>query len=186
MCVKNGSIQVVEYSEISEEMSQSRNEAGELRFNAGNIVTHIFTLDFLIDVAKRDLPYHLAKKSIPAIIFDADNNTSGETGTVSGCKYEQFVFDSFSFADLDKVLHMEVAREAEFSAVKNKVGKDSPQTAVSAVSAHHRALIEQYGGTVVVSGDDERCEVSPLVSFAGEGLAAIVANGTFHTPVHIQ
>lgn len=184
--MKNGSIQVVEYSEISEEMSQSRNEAGDLRFNAGNIVTHIFTLDFLIDVAKRDLPYHLAKKAIPAVIFEADNTSAGLSGTVSGCKYEQFVFDSFSFADLDKVLHMEVVREAEFSAVKNKEGKDSPATAVAAVSAHHRALIEKSGGTVCVAGDDQRCEISPLLSFAGEGLEERVANQTFRTPVHIE
>lgn len=52
ICKVNGVYQVVEYSEITPEIAETRDENGKLKFNAGSICNHFFTLDFLKKVCR--------------------------------------------------------------------------------------------------------------------------------------
>ncbi len=54
ICKVQDHFQVVEYSEISEQISQrtKSDDSGELLFNAGNICNHYFTFDFLQDICQ--------------------------------------------------------------------------------------------------------------------------------------
>ena len=66
-----------------------------------------------------------------------------------------------------------VKREDEFSPLKNSdsAGCDCPSTSRSAIFKQHRKWIELAGGIVMPTGDGQdivACEVSPLVSYAGE------------------
>ncbi|XP_054722346.1 UDP-N-acetylhexosamine pyrophosphorylase-like [Uloborus diversus] len=208
VCRVGGKFQVVEYSEISSETAQKRNADGRLTFNAGNICNHFFTVDFLHQIGSGDkkLKHHIAQKKIPYV---------GEDGKIvkplknNGIKLEKFVFDVFEFSD--KFAAWEVIREAEFSPMKNAedAPKDTPTTARLSLYALHHQYIQDAGGrfaddkmesfvSVDLNGtaDGEKkdlhaetvgiCEISPLVSYDGEGLEELVAGKVFSGPVVIS
>ncbi|KAG2180834.1 hypothetical protein INT43_008413 [Umbelopsis isabellina] len=188
VCLRNNEYGVVEYSEISEEVSKRRNADGSLAFGAANIANHFFSTDFLHKVAglADSLEFHIAKKKIP--------HTDLQTGdlmapkTPNGMKLECFVFDVFAFAKNMTVL--QVNREDEFSPLKNAPGSgvDCPETSRRDIMAQHIRFIEAAGGQI----SSEECksnavlEISPLVSYAGEGLADIVGGKTIKTPAVID
>ncbi|EED85185.1 predicted protein [Postia placenta Mad-698-R] len=84
-------------------------------------------------------------------------------------KLELFVFDVFPFTRHFAVL--EVARNEEFSPLKNApgTGSDDPQTSRRDLLSQHRRFLERAGAKVA---DAVEIEVSPLVTYAGEGLDA--------------
>ena len=97
ICKVGGRYQVVEYSELSEEISQQRGADGRLMFNAGNICNHYFTLKFLREKVRYDeLPYHLAKKKIPYV--DGEGRPI-QPDKPNGIKLEKFIFDVFRFVE---------------------------------------------------------------------------------------
>ena len=103
-------------------------------------------------------------------------------------KLECFVFDVFPYAQHFSVL--EVDRKEEFSPLKNAPGSgaDCPETSRRDIVAQHVRFIESAGGKVVHDGDFEKLqfEISPWVSYSGEGLAEYVAGKTINTPAIIE
>jgi len=179
----DGKVQVVEYSEISEENSQRRAPDGRLTFRAGNICNHFFTRTFLQKVCSEfesKLPHHVAKKKIPFVTLDKGEVIKPEKP--NGIKLEKFVFDVFQFTDSFVV--WECVRDEEFSPLKNADGtaKDNPTTARQAVFDLHRRYLSQAGAAI--SGS-EAVEISPLVSYAGEGLSSY-SGKSVSSPVHLQ
>ncbi|RDX51147.1 nucleotide-diphospho-sugar transferase [Lentinus brumalis] len=161
---------VVEYSEISKEQAERRTPTGELAFRAGNIANHFYTTSFLKDVEsfEEELAFHIARKKIPHVDL-----TTGETvkpTKPNGMKLEMFVFDVFPFTKHFAVL--EVARAEEFSPLKNApgTGSDDPETSRRDLLAQHRRFLEAAGATVK---EGVEIELSPLVTYAGEGLEAV-------------
>lgn len=211
VCRVGGKFQVVEYSEISLSTAEKRNADGRLTFNAGNICNHFFTVDFLHQIGSGDkkLKYHVATKKIPYV---GEDGKIVKPIKPNGIKLEKFVFDVFIFSD--KFAAWEVHREEEFSPLKNsdEAPKDTPTTARLSLYALHRQYIKQAGGrfdddkcdsfvsvdlngTTISEekkdGAEEKstvgiCEISPLVSYAGEGLEELVAGKTFSGPVIIS
>ncbi|OWA52320.1 UDP-N-acetylhexosamine pyrophosphorylase [Hypsibius exemplaris] len=194
VCLVNGVWQVVEYSEILPETAQKHLPDGSLMFNAGNIANHFFTLDFLHHVCndlEPQLKYHIAKKKIPHL--DAAGHPVIPTKP-NGIKMEKFVFDVFQFAR--KFAVWEVIRKDEFAPLKNAddAADDTPTTARRAIFDLHSRYIEAAGGSFVdqtdralTNGHAEHvvCEISPLVSYAGEGLADIVQGKRFESPLSL-
>ncbi|PFH59129.1 hypothetical protein XA68_12769 [Ophiocordyceps unilateralis] len=168
---KDGKPDVVEYSEIDKATAEATDakQPDLLKFRAANIVNHYYSFRFLESIPQwaHKLPHHVAHKKIPA----ADPKT-GETvkpETPNGIKLEQFVFDVFPFLPLDKFACMEVRRDDEFSPLKNAPGKneDDPDTSKRDIMAQGRRWVQEAGATVVAEGG---IEVSPLISYGGEGL----------------
>ncbi|CAE6458599.1 unnamed protein product [Rhizoctonia solani] len=167
---KAGSFGVVEYSEISKEQAERRDADGQLSFRAGNIANHFYTTAFLNRVAEfeEQMAFHIARKKIPHV--DLETGEFRKPSKPNGMKLELFVFDVFPFTERMAIL--EVDRKEEFSPLKNApgTGSDDPETSRADLLAQQRRFLEKAGATV---GDGVEIEISPRVSYAGEGLEEV-------------
>jgi UDP-N-acetylglucosamine/UDP-N-acetylgalactosamine diphosphorylase len=163
---RNGKPHVVEYSELSEDMAKQSDAGGKLVYGAANICNHFYTVDFLENCDDSMLTYHVAHKKIPYAGPDGGTIKSTEK---NGIKLECFIFDAFP--ESKKMAVLEVDRAEEFSPVKNAPGNpvDSPDSARLMISTAHTKWIKAAGASVENSSG-KLFEISPLVSYGGEGL----------------
>ncbi|XP_026759480.2 UDP-N-acetylhexosamine pyrophosphorylase [Galleria mellonella] len=183
VCRVNGHYKVVEYSELTTEASERREPDGRLTFSAGNICNHYFSSEFLTKICNYEskLKLHLAKKKIPYV---DSNGVRQKPSEPNGIKIEKFIFDVFEFAE--NFICLEVARDVEFSALKNAdtVKKDCPSTAREDLLRLHRKYIRQAGGIIE---DDVDVEISPLLSYGGENIEDLVKDEVFTiSPFHLK
>jgi len=193
-CKVDGNYQVVEYSEITDASSERRNDDGSLVYAAANLCIHFFTYAFLERIVtsnEQQLYHHVAKKKIPYV---EESGKIVKPTTPNGIKMEKFVFDVFRFAN--NFVVWECLREEEFAPLKNAEGaKDfTPSYCRNALFALHQKWLKMAGvnltdteGDVILpmvspaseSNNNEEgnedtsvlvCEISPLISYAGEGL----------------
>ncbi|CAD6886180.1 unnamed protein product [Tilletia controversa] len=180
VALQNGKWGVIEYSEIPEGLSSARESAEDssspLKFRAANIANHFYTLDFLekeVPEFEAKMAFHIARKKIPTL---APNASTGELEPFTptkpnGMKLELFVFDVFPFVDPPArfAVH-EVPREEEFSPLKNGkgAGSDCPETSRRDLLALQKTWLQSVEGVEVAEGVE--VEISPLISYAGEGL----------------
>ena len=124
-CKKDGKPDVIEYTEISKEMSEMKNEKGELVYSESHINCNLFNINIIEKISKNKLPYHSAYKKVEYL------NKSGEVvkpEKPNAYKFEAFIFDAFKM--LDEIAIFRVKREDEFAPIKNAEGIDSPETAI--------------------------------------------------------
>lgn len=183
VCRVNGHYKVVEYSELTDEASERRNDDGRLTFSAGNICNHYFSAEFLTKICNFEskLKLHVAKKKIPYVDRDGVRQKPSEP---NGIKMEKFIFDVFEFAE--NFICLEVARDVEFSALKNAdtVKKDCPSTAREDLLRLHRKYVREAGGIVE---DHIDVEISPLLSYGGENIQDLVNREVFTiSPFHLK
>lgn len=198
-CKVDGHYQVVEYSEITTKSSEARTEDGTLLYGAANICIHYFTYAFLESVVmfhERSLQHHVAKKKIPFVNSEGDLI---KPTNPNGIKMEKFVFDVFKFAK--NFVTWECLRDEEFAPLKNADGKPdfTPSYCRKSLLSLHQKWLRSAGAVLVDEDGEEAkqmtspagennnndgdnnndgkesnvvCEISPLVSYSGEGLEA--------------
>ncbi len=125
-CRRNGKPNVIEYSEITEEMAEARDENGELLYGESHILCNLFSVDAVERMGANPLPYHVAYKK--ATYLDKDGNLV-VPDSPNAYKFEAFLFDAFG--EVDDMAILRVKREEEFAPVKNAdtAGVDCPKTA---------------------------------------------------------
>ncbi|KAL2184411.1 nucleotide-diphospho-sugar transferase [Thermothelomyces heterothallicus CBS 203.75] len=174
---KNGRPDVVEYSEIDPQIAAEEDpqQPGVLKFRAANIVNHYYSFRFLESIPTwvKTLPHHVARKKIP--YADLESGETIKPAKPNGIKLEQFVFDVFPKLDLSKFACLEVRREDEFSPLKNArgTGEDDPDTSKHDIMAQGKRWLQAAGATVVSEDPNAGVEVSPLLSYGGEGLESV-------------
>ncbi|XP_056601529.1 UDP-N-acetylhexosamine pyrophosphorylase-like protein 1 [Triplophysa dalaica] len=201
VCRVDGLYQVIEYSEIQPETAELRDPGGELLFSAGNICNHFFTRRFLQEVTTNyegQLKQHVAIKKVPFV--DGEGNLVKPTKP-NGIKMEKFVFDVFPFSK--KFVAFEVLREDEFSPLKNADGAplDTPTTARRSLLSQHYRWVLAAGGNFTDEQDKSItskhsmaqneeppaiCEISPLVSYCGEGLEKLLKQKNLKSPFYLD
>lgn len=132
-CKKNAKPSVIEYTEISKEMTEMKNAKGELLYGESHINCNLFHIDAIKEISKDKLPYHSAHKKIEYLGEDGKIVTPNEPNAY---KFEAFIFDVFE--QLEDMVIFRVKREEEFAPIKNSEGKDSPETARKLYEEFHR------------------------------------------------
>lgn len=135
----DGKLACIEYSDLPVELREARDAAGKLVFGAGNIAMHAIDRTFVERLTEHGLalPWHVARKELRAL------DDTGAERAIQGFKFESFVFDALAF--VERAATLEVAREREFSPVKNKQGDDSPATAHRDQCMLHAGWAERAG-----------------------------------------
>ena len=170
----DGSLDVIEYSDLPADLAHARNEDGARKFDAANIAIHILSRTFVerltADRAAFALPWHLAHKKVPHV--DPRSGDLIEPASPNATKLEAFIFDALPLAR-DPLL-LETTRAEEFSPVKNPTGVDSVDSARGDMSRRAAAWLESVD--VKVTRDNHgiptvACEISPLVALDAAQLA---------------
>ena len=125
-CKRNGKPNVIEYTEITEDMAEARDKDGELLYGESHILCNLFSVDAVERMGANPLPYHVTFKK--AKYIDKDGNLV-EPDSPNAYKFEAFLFDAFG--EVDEMAVLRVKREEEFAPVKNAdtAGVDCPKTA---------------------------------------------------------
>lgn len=130
LCEVGGKTQVIEYSDLPEDLASAREAGGALRIRAGNIAIHAMSVEFVARLNRGDalaLPFHRAVKKVP--YFDPAVGGVVEPGEPNAVKLEMFVFDALPMAgeaSSGGSIVYEVERTDEFAPIKNAEGDDSP------------------------------------------------------------
>lgn len=132
MCLEDGKPSIVEYYELTPEMTEARDENGTLLYGFGVILNYLFRVDKLLEIAEKSLPLHVVEKKVPYI---DENGVAVKPETPNAYKFETLILDMVYM--MDNCLSFEVDREKEFAPVKNATGTDSVESA--------RALLKKNG-----------------------------------------
>ncbi len=170
LVVGDGATQVIEYSDLPDELAKQTNPDGTLRFNAGSIGLHALTVEFVEHLntgGQLKLPWHRAEKKVPYV--DADGKPV-KPATPNAVKLEQFVFDAIPLAK--NAMAYTTDRAEEFSPVKNAEGTDSPATS-RRDQVRRAARWLAAAGVAVPTADGEPAatvEISPLFAVSADQL----------------
>ncbi|HUG91968.1 MAG TPA: UDPGP type 1 family protein [Planctomycetaceae bacterium] len=158
----DGVAQIIEYSDLPDDVAQQTESDGRLRHWAGSTAVHVFDREFLERLASSQpgLPFHIARKKVPHL---DENGEHVEPAEPNASKFERFVFDTLPQART--ALAVETDRAREFNPVKNADGADSPATARAALCAIHAGWLRSAGQAVPAGAT---VEIGPLFALDAE------------------
>ncbi len=126
LCLHNGKITLIEYSDFPPEGAHARNEDGSRKFNAANLAIHLLNVSFVEEVVGGSLKLPLRRAEKAVAYLDNDGSVR-KPASPNAVKLETFVFDVLPLAR--NTILLEVDRTEEFSPIKNATGADSLETA---------------------------------------------------------
>ncbi len=172
-----GRMNVIEYSDMPDDVAELRDADGGLRFWAGSIAVHVFSVAFLERMLGQHdaLPFHIAHKKVPYLNETGDLVTPDEPNAL---KFERFIFDLLPKANNPIVV--EYAEDEVFAPLKNAPGapKDTEAYVQRLMLAQQRRWLEAAGARIAEGAD---VEISPLYALDAEGVAARVPPGFVFT-----
>jgi len=171
-CLVDGSLTVIEYSDLPAHLAEKRNADGSLTFQLGSIAIHIISTSFVerLNAKGFSLPLHRAVKKIPHI--DRRGNPVEPTEP-NGIKLETFVFDAVPLAS--KSIILQTLRSQEFAPTKNATGVDSVKTSRQMMVARAADWLKSAGVPIPKKPDgspDCLIEIAPSFALQKEDVKA--------------
>jgi UDP-N-acetylglucosamine/UDP-N-acetylgalactosamine diphosphorylase len=166
----DGVLQVIEYSDLPEELANRTAPDGKPHLNAASIAIHALRVGFVEQLnagGRLNLPWHRAEKKVP-YVDEAGRSIRPERP--NAVKLEQFVFDAIPLAK--NAILFTTERAEEFSPVKNAEGSSSPQTCRKDQVLRAARWLRQVGVEVAISNGepDTLIEISPMFALTAEEL----------------
>ncbi len=161
LCLFDGRVTVIEYSDLPDELAERRNPDGSLAFRLGSIAIHIINCAFVerLNADAFSLPLHKAVKKIPHV---DEHGELIEPAEPNGVKLENFVFDALPLAS--KSIILQTVRSEEFAPTKNATGVDSVETTKRMMVARAADWLESAGVAIPKKPDgsiDCLLEIAP-------------------------
>jgi UDP-N-acetylglucosamine/UDP-N-acetylgalactosamine diphosphorylase len=160
----DGKLQVIEYSDLPDELARAKNPDGSRMLNSGSVAIHLLCPDFVRTLTGGggvEMPWHVARKKVPHL--DLSSGQPVEPDQPNARKFEMFIFDAIPLAK--NAIVLEQPRSACFSPVKNAEGVDSPATARRDMIRRALAWLAACGVAVPPERDGAPAatvEISPL------------------------
>jgi UDP-N-acetylglucosamine/UDP-N-acetylgalactosamine diphosphorylase len=177
MVLIDGRCSIIEYSDLTPELANQRDEHSNLRLWAGSPAIHVFAVEFLERVTRgqQRIPFHLARKKVPYL---GENGEVVQPAKENALKFEMFIFDVLPLADRWTVV--ETSHREEFAPLKNATGPDSPETVKQSISNLAADWLIRAGVKVPLRPNGDAAvalEVSPLFALDAEEMASRVRPG---------
>jgi UDP-N-acetylglucosamine/UDP-N-acetylgalactosamine diphosphorylase len=170
----DGRLQVIEYSDLPDDVAERRNADGSLEIWAGSIAVHMFAVDFLrrMAAAADALPFHIAHKKVAYIGRAGRLVKPKKTNAI---KFERFIFDLMPSAA--RAIVVEVDPQEAFAPLKNasRAATDTPEWVRAQMVAQHRRWLRRAGAEI---DDGVAVEICPLWALDAEETAAKIKPGT--------
>ena len=173
-CIVDDRLEIIEYSDMPENLALEKEKSGELRFRAGSPAIHVISRKFverLTTGGRLQLPWHRADKKVPYIDQTGKKITPEKPNAV---KLETFIFDAMPMAQ--KTMLLEGKREDEFAPVKNQTGVDSAETCREMLIARDARWLENSNVKIPRKTDgtpDCIIELSPATFFDQEDVQSV-------------
>lgn len=125
-CRKNGKPSILDYDEITLELSESKLSNTDIYlYREANILSHIMSINAVKESSKLNLKYHRTFKKNSFVNFEGVKEVPDKPNTF---KFENFIFDAFSH--FDDMLLLRVDENEEFAPIKDFTGIYNPDTAI--------------------------------------------------------
>lgn len=180
----DGTLHVIEYSDLPSSVGERINPDGSLRIWAGSIAVHVFSVDLLARTSEiaTSLPFHTARKKVSFI----DTGTGGriKPDKENANKFERFIFDLLPSARHAVVVEVDIPNH--YAPLKNAPGSvsDSPETVKEQISSVHASWLREAGAEVASGAT---IEISPLFADSPESLRERNVTGArFDKPTYLS
>lgn len=121
---RDGMPAIVDCENFVNEISKIKDCNGNYLYRETNMLAHLFHIDAIKSIYKQSLPYHRAFRKSPFVNYEGMKQVPDKPNIY---KFEQFVFDAFSY--FDNIFLLRVDAEKESAPIKDFNGPHNPEVA---------------------------------------------------------
>lgn len=121
---KDGVPAIADCENFVEQVSRLKDENGNYLYRETNMLAHLFHIKAIQVIQEHSLPYHRAFRKSPFVNYEGMKQVPDKPNIY---KFEQFVFDAFSF--FDHMFLLRVDAEEESAPIKDFNGPCNPEIA---------------------------------------------------------